>query len=580
LANIVELIIRGNDQSARAIASSVKNLEGMNSVIGSLSRNLAGIVSVGSLVALGRSAIQLGSDLNDASQKFGVAASELSKLQFVAKMSGVELEDLGGAFKFMAKAIAESENPTSDAAIAFKAMGIGMEDLRKKSPNELFMTLADRFSEMKDGANKTALAMAIFGRSGANILPVLRDGAAGIQKLKDEAVKMGAALTEEQIKKLDDYGDRIDAIGLAAKTTAGKLTIDLVDGLKALWDGVEKYGPRIEAFYARVFGGEVSEKSRGIKSGKIADILVPNPEPPTKIEPPNSEAIKKANADRKKLEEDYQKRQLKLLQERADVLQDFYGDAAELAKIAGEEDIKRGEAAIKIEKDRLKYAEELRGTMDMMSLAYDPEMDLVEGMQELGKVTTEVSPLVQRMMDEWYQKTQAMAALYDTVFRGEDGLFADMAYTAIGAFNAMTDALVNFVMTGKNNFRDFANSVIADIMRIAVRQAIVQPIAQGLMGAFGFATAPPRALGGPVSGGSAYLVGERGPELFVPSTSGSIVPNGGSGNVTVNIRNEGGEKVMAKSASASFDLSGTVIDIVLDGLNRNVHGLRTALGGA
>jgi len=328
----------------------------------------------------------------------------------------------------------------------------------------------------------------------------------------------------------------------------------------------------------------VSEKSRGVKSGKIADILVPNPEPPGKIEPPNIEAIKKANADRKKLEEDYQKIHAKNLADEGKLVhealaaelgmdQEYFDTLAKMRQ----EDFEKWK---KVEDARAKYAEELRGTMDMMSLAYDPEMDLVEGMQELGKVTAEVSPLVQRMMDEWYQKTQAMAALYDTVFRGEDGLFADMAWTAIGAFNAMTDALVNFVMTGKNNFRGFANAVIADIMRIAVRQAIVQPIAQGLMGAFGFATAPPRALGGPVSGGSAYLVGERGPELFVPSTSGNIVPNGGSGNVTVNIRNEGGEKVMAKSASASFDLSGNVIDIVLDGLNRNVHGLRTALGGA
>jgi hypothetical protein len=88
------------------------------------------------------------------------------------------------------------------------------------------------------------------------------------------------------------------------------------------------------------------------------------------------------------------------------------------------------------------------------------------------------------------------------------------------------------------------------------------------------------ASGGPVFGGSSYLVGERGPELFVPSSSGSIILNGGGkGNVTVNIKNESGQPVAAR-ASSSFDLSGTVIDIVLDGLNRNVRGLRTALGGA
>jgi hypothetical protein len=54
----------------------------------------------------------------------------------------------------------------------------------------------------------------------------------------------------------------------------------------------------------------------------------------------------------------------------------------------------------------------------------------------------------------------------------------------------------------------------------------------------------------------------------------------GGGNVTVNIRNEGGQPVQAKSSRASFDAQGWVIDVVIDGLNRNVGGLRTALGGA
>jgi hypothetical protein len=66
----------------------------------------------------------------------------------------------------------------------------------------------------------------------------------------------------------------------------------------------------------------------------------------------------------------------------------------------------------------------------------------------------------------------------------------------------------------------------------------------------------------------------------VPSSSGSIVPNTGGGNVVVNIRNEGGQPVQAKSSRASFDAQGWVIDVVIDGLNRNVGGLRTALGGA
>src|SRR3990167_9582323 len=215
------------------------------------------------------------------------------------------------------------------------------------------MRLADAFAGMEDGANKTALAMAIFGRSGANILPVLSEGAAGIARLKDEAKAMGVALSEDQIKKLDDYGDTIDKIGMAAKSTAGMLLVDLVDGIKGVWAEIEKHGPAIEAFYVRIFGGELSPGSRGIKQGKIADILVSNPDAQKKAAP-NIEAIKKAAAEETKTREEGAKRILKLLGAQSEALASFYGDATELAKIAADEDIKGFEERQKLEADWMK----------------------------------------------------------------------------------------------------------------------------------------------------------------------------------------------------------------------------------
>ena len=103
-----------------------------------------------------------------------------------------------------------------------------------------------------------------------------------------------------------------------------------------------------------------------------------------------------------------------------------------------------------------------------------------------------------RLLGESGGRVSSMGQLYDTVFRGVDGTVSDLAQTAIGAFHGMTDAIVEFAMTGRMQFKDFANSVIADLMRIAVRQAIVQPLAAGLMGAFGL---PGMAREGRSSGG-------------------------------------------------------------------------------
>jgi len=80
--------------------------------------------------------------------------------------------------------------------------------------------------------------------------------------------------------------------------------------------------------------------------------------------------------------------------------------------------------------------------------------------------------------------------------------------------SGLEDAFVNFVQTGKLSFKSLANSILADLARIAFKKAVL-----GMAGLFGF------AAGGSVMGGTPIIVGERGPELFVPSSAGKIVPN-------------------------------------------------------
>ena len=101
-------------------------------------------------------------------------------------------------------------------------------------------------------------------------------------------------------------------------------------------------------------------------------------------------------------------------------------------------------------------------------------------------------------------------------------------------------------MTGKLDFRGLANSIISDLIRIAAQAAItfaIKKAASAFGGPFGF-LAGFLADGGRAQAGRPYVVGEQGPELFVPKTSGTVISNedatstgpglGGGGPVTVN----------------------------------------------
>ncbi len=189
-------------------------------------------VGIAGLGAMAKEAIDLGSKLSDMGKKYGVSAAELSKLSYGAKMNGVELETLGNSFKFLNKAIAESANPTSDAARAFSELGISTAELEKMKPQEVFELIADKMSELNDGANKSAIQLAIFGRAGLDILPMMDEGAAGIRKMKDEAVNLGIALDENTINSLDAAGDAIDRMKMRIVSWTGKAIIML----EKLWE--------------------------------------------------------------------------------------------------------------------------------------------------------------------------------------------------------------------------------------------------------------------------------------------------------------------------------------------------------
>ncbi len=110
-----------------------------------------------------------------------------------------------------------------------------------------------------------------------------------------------------------------------------------------------------------------------------------------------------------------------------------------------------------------------------------------------------------------------------------------MANVVSGGFKSMEDAIVSFTKTGTLDFTAMADSIISDLIRIAVQKTITGPLANMMMGSGTNSIldsivlpsiAGARAAGGPVSNGLPYLVGENGPELFVPGSSGAIIPNG------------------------------------------------------
>jgi lambda family phage tail tape measure protein len=155
-----------------------------------------------------------------------------------------------------------------------------------------------------------------------------------------------------------------------------------------------------------------------------------------------------------------------------------------------------------------------------------------ERARELAQGLDQIAGAYKRVADAQIglaQTSYDSARLFETGWKDaftkfkEDAL--DSGKQAANSFtnftSRMEDAFVKFAQTGKLSFKDLANSIIADLVRIAVRRAIVAAVGGPLGMLFGGG----RSAGGSVAGGTSYVVGERGPELFVPTSAGKIVSN-------------------------------------------------------
>lgn len=198
--------------------------EGIGRVIGAFPRAI-------------KSAIDHADALSKSAQKAGITTEALSRLAYAADFSDVSMESLTGGLQKLSKAMADAAtNKTSSAALAFKALGVSVTDAsgRLRGSDAVFSDLSDRFARMEDGATKTALAMQIFGKSGADMIPLLNGGSAELKRMADEADRLGITLSTKAGKDAERFNDTLTLIGKILQGVVNKVMTAALPALQSL----------------------------------------------------------------------------------------------------------------------------------------------------------------------------------------------------------------------------------------------------------------------------------------------------------------------------------------------------------
>lgn len=508
MADGTQIKITAVDATTAAFRSVQGNISSLSNSLRSIAGPLAAAFSVASVAAFTKQMIDVAGRLDDVSQQTGIAASRLSALGNAALLNGASADQMNSALVKLNRSISEAAGGSKQQQEAFKALGISMGDIEKMSPEEVLYAIADAFAGANDGANKTAIAVALLGKSGAELIPTLNQGSAALKGFN-------SSFTDEQIKLLAQTGDNIDKISISLQKLAAAPVAkisgflnDLFNRFSVLDDLAKEQG---KSFWLKLFTFPKDEIN-----ARLAEV---------------NKQLDESKADEfwKKVMGQGQKKDLKPIN-------------TETVK-----ELKIGSETLKAYNDQLKRLDDILKGIETPAQKYYRQLQELEQIQHLlfpDEVLDRIMAINEEFANSQPQIVRNKTALEEYAESAKK-VGQSLDQVAVRAMMNLEDSLVG-VMTGtmsvKEAFSNMAMSIIQDLIRIHIQKSITGPIAEaisssGFMQSIGNIFGGARALGGTVQANKAYLVGEKGPELFVPGKTGGIAPNGAGSGATVVINN-------------------------------------------
>lgn len=194
------------------------------------------VAAGGALAVLAKQSIDAADEMGELAEKVGMSTERLSAYNYIAKMSGADTELMSSSIKKLNVNMVEAANGQGAAKKAFEELGIELRDANGnlKDNDTILVQVAERMSKMEDGAAKTALAVAIFGKAGADLIPMLNQGARGFADLTEEAKRMGLIISTDAAKAAGELNDSIDRLTLATRGLGNAVMQSTLPALNAI----------------------------------------------------------------------------------------------------------------------------------------------------------------------------------------------------------------------------------------------------------------------------------------------------------------------------------------------------------
>lgn len=233
---------RSAQDSADRISRSLGGLDGAIKKVGSAFATLGIGLSAAALTSWVKGAIDAADELAKMSQRVGLTVQELAKLNYAGSLADVSMEQLAKGLKQLSKNMVEAAGGSKEQVAAFRALGVEFRNAdgsMRKVP-EVFSDIAEKVSLLDDGAVKTAISMKVFGKSGADLIPLLNSGAKGLQEMSAEAERLGLVIDERTAKAAENFNDNLTRLQSSGKGLAFAISEVMLPPLVQLTDELNR----------------------------------------------------------------------------------------------------------------------------------------------------------------------------------------------------------------------------------------------------------------------------------------------------------------------------------------------------
>lgn len=632
----LKIRIQAIDTTQKIFRAVARRLNSLRKTVFSFRTALISLAGAGGFGLIIKSSLDSIDKISKLSRTLGISVRDLRKLEYAADLSGLSVDTVSRAVRNLNRVMVDFQGGTGDAKDAFDALGITSDDLNAVMGDQfkVLELLADRFERVENSAVRSSIAQDLFGGRASEMLLVLEEGADGLAQISDEAERFGLLLSATAAKGVEDANDSFTRLFALLKGFRDQVTAALAPALEnvvnAMRKGIEEILDQqggVQRF-ARDVAISIVNAVETLANSLVAILRVVVVAINAVIKAINFINERLGNATgferfNRQLEDNkivvselldmYGGTQIeKFLRdfERLSNAQEFSLEKTIALRDALKEQIKvlRSQGAaefalqpLKLLADRLDIVANSFQTLDGhfgtistsaldASFSFDAARASIDAMYEDALKATEgmdgFGASIKNASDDGYVFGTGLKELAKNA-RNFSKNMEDVVIRGIQSFEDALLGAVTGTMKLKDAFKQMAASIISDIIRMTIRMQISAPIAQFLAGAFPFGgtstssvfgtgahPGEKRAMGGSVSAGKPYMVGESGAEMFIPGGSGTIIPSnqlGGGGTVvnqTINLSTGVSQTVRAEVMNMLPQIADAAKGAVIDAKRR------------